>query len=259
MDRPEGQAGARQLNALRTGAILLLALLATLPARAAEIEKRTLTIADGTRTYYLYVPDSAKPAKAPVLLLLHGSYGDGGKMAALWKDIADREGVVLVAPNAAHFDAWRPLIDTPRVLALIINDAGRQTPLDLRRMYLFGHSGGAVYALTLAMMESRAFAAMAVLAGSWRHKNDFKLIDFAQRRIPMKIISGTRDEFFTVASVRATGDGLKAAGFPVEIEIVPGQHHWYDANTAPAVNDSAWTFLKAHALSEAPYFQDYGP
>jgi dienelactone hydrolase len=100
---------------------------------------------------------------------------------------------------------------------------------------------------------------MAIHAGAWRHPDEFKLIGFAERRIPLKIIVGDRDEFFPLRAVRATQDALKRAGFPIEVEIVPRQHHRYNESTAPGINESAWTFLRDKTLGEAPVFTDYVP
>ena len=160
-------------------------LLTACPGQAAEPSRQSLISAGHERNYALYVPDSAHNAKSPLVLLLHGSYDKGEHMVALWRDVADREGVVLAAPNATHYDGWRPKLDTPHFIAEVINDAARRTPIDMRRLYLFGQSGGADFALLLAMMESRAFAAMAIHAGAWRHPDEFKLMRFAQRRIPL--------------------------------------------------------------------------
>ena len=245
---------------LRRALIVAFAFLAAAPARAADIVRQDITISGRERAYYLYVPDTAKGGNAPLLLLLHGSGGNGQEISTLWKDVADREGIVLVAPNAWHNDAWRPADDTPHVIGTVINDAAARTPgIDFCRLYLFGQSGGAVYALVLSMLESRAFAATAIHAGSWRNAHDFKMISLAARRIPLKIIIGDLDEFFTVASVRNTEDALKKAGFPVEVEVVPGQHHPFNAQTAPGIDESAWAFLKTQKLDGPPVFADYGP
>ena len=109
------------------------------------------------------------------------------------------------------------------------------------------------------MIESRAFAAMAIHAGSWRNPSDFKMIGLATRHMPLKIIIGDQDEYFSLASVHETEDALKKAGFSIEVEIVPGQHHGFNTQTAAGTEDSAWAFLKNKALDGPPIFADYGP
>jgi dienelactone hydrolase len=107
------------------------------------------------------------------------------------------------------------------------------------------------------MLESQYFAAAAVHAGAWRQAAEFRAIPFARRKIPLKLIVGERDEFFSVRSVRRTEDALKAAGFPIEVELVEGQRHAYTPEVAPSINESAWRFLSVHKLEAAPVFAHY--
>jgi poly(3-hydroxybutyrate) depolymerase len=178
-------------------------------------------------------------------------------MAALWEIFAAREGIILVAPNALHNDAWHLKDDSPDFLHAIVNDVQSRYAVDRQRLYVFGQSGGAVYALTLAMLESQYFAAVAVHAGGWRSPAEYKVMQFARRKIPLKIIVGDRDEYFSTISVRSTEDGLKAAGFPIELEVVPGQHHGFIAEIAAATEESAWHFLAPITLQGAPIFVQY--
>lgn len=240
----------------RMVACLLLFAVAATAAPAAEMTTQTLPFAGADRTFVAYVPDSAGSA-APVVLLLHGSGDSGANMAALWKDTADRNGIILVAPNAWQEDGWRIAHDTPEFLRAVLDSVEAKYSVDDRRVYLFGQSGGAVYALIMAMLESRYFAAVAVHAGAWREPAEFRALAYAERKIPLKIIVGDRDEFFSASAIHRTESALKAAGFPIKIEMVPGQHHAYTAEIAPSVNDSAWRFLSSQALAEAPGFTVY--
>jgi len=222
------------------------------------IVTRTLAFKNNERVYQLYVPESANGHDAPLLVLLHGSGGSGSYLTNLWRGVAEREGIVLAAPNSLHPDGWRLREDAPEFIAAVVDAVRSANRIDARRIYLFGQSGGAVYALTLAMLESEYFAAVAIHAGAWRQAAERKLTALAARKIPIKLMVGDRDEFFTLASVHATEDALNAAGIPVAVDIIVGQHHWYEAKTAPQINDDAWTFLKPFALERPPRFIAYG-
>lgn len=236
---------------------ILLAGLATAAARA-NCVPQSLTFASVPRSYILCVPTETKP-KLPVLLLLHGSGSSGAYIASLWKDFGMREGIILAAPDSLHNDGWHLKDDSPEFLHAIINDVQTRTAADRRRLYLFGQSGGAVYALTLAMLESQYFAAVAVHAGGWRTPPEFKVMDFARRKIPLKIVVGDRDEYFSVSSEHRTEDALKIAGFPMELELVPGQRHEFSPAIAPATEESVWRFLAPLRLAENPVFVEYPP
>jgi poly(3-hydroxybutyrate) depolymerase len=233
-------------------ALLLLAA----PSRADEkVTKESLESGGGKRTYYLFAPASAK-ASAPLVVLLHGSGQNGLSMLESWKELAGREGLVLAAPDSSDPKGWRIPADGPEFIHDLVETLKRRHPVDPRRVYLFGHSAGAVFALGLSMMESEYFAAAAVHAGAWRRPSDSNVIRYATRKTPLAIFVGDEDEFFPLDAVRATESALKGGGFEVEVKILNGRTHSY-AEVAPDVNRAAWRFLKRHALTGEPKYRAY--
>jgi poly(3-hydroxybutyrate) depolymerase len=239
--------------------LFLLLLLYPFPARASEkILKQSFVSRGRTRTFYLFVPDIIKPGQpAPLIVLLHGSGHNGLSLVEKWKDLASREGVILAGPDAADPSIWSTTEDGPDFLRDLVEELKSKYPINPRRVYLFGHSGGAVYALTLSMLESQYFAATAVHAGAWRQENEYQLISVAQRKIPIAIWVGTNDPFFSLKSVRATHDALQAQGFTIEVTEMPGHDHWY-YDLAPKINQSAWEFLKQYELTADQRYAEYG-
>ena len=199
------------------------------------------------RNYSLFVPPSTTASGAPLLVLLHGSYGNGAAIVDAWRSVAEREGVVLVGPDAREREAWQLRADSPQFIRALIDDVAAKHPIDRSRIYLFGNSGGAVYALTLSMLESQLFAATAVHAGAWRARNEFRAVPYAQRKIPIAIFIGDKDEYFPVFTVRQTQSALEQAGHPVSVTVIPGHSHSY-AQAAAEVNRDAWNFMKANRL-----------
>ncbi|HET7286473.1 MAG TPA: dienelactone hydrolase family protein, partial [Pyrinomonadaceae bacterium] len=128
-------------------------------------------------------------------------------------------------------------------------------PVNPRRVYLFGHSAGAIFALQMSLMESQYFAAAAVHAGALP-QDDMNLIDLAKRKIPFSIQVGDSDELFPVKIVRATSDALKAKGFTVDMIEIPNHDHWY-YDQATKFNQTAWNFLKKYELDADPFYQKY--
>jgi len=129
-------------------------------------------------------------------------------------------------------------------------------PIDSHRMYLFGNSAGAVFAINMALAESEYFAAAAVHAGAFRDPSEFSAIERARRKTSISIQAGDKDQYFAVADVKATGDALKERGFEVEVTIIKRHDHWY-YDMAPKINDAAWEFLKRHELSGEPHYERY--
>ncbi|HJQ33770.1 MAG TPA: alpha/beta hydrolase-fold protein [Pyrinomonadaceae bacterium] len=238
-----------------TRALLLLLTLSPCALAADKISKETIEYEGKRRTYYLFAPASLK-TPAPLVLLLHGSGRNGLSLVEKWKELAAREGFVVAGPDASSSQGWRTPEDGPGFIHELIEALKARYPLDPRRVYLFGHSAGAVFALNLAMMESEYFAAAAVHAGAWRERDEFSVIEKAKRRTPLAIVVGDRDPFFPLGDVRATEAALKGRGFEVEVTVMKGHDHWY-YDLAPDINRGAWDFLARRALEAEPKYETY--
>jgi len=216
--------------------------------------KETIESAGMKRSYYIYVPESVLPMEAaPLLLLLHGSGQNGLALLREWTGLAATEGIVLIAPNSRDRLFWRLDDDGPAFLRDVIDAAASRHTIDRRRVYLFGLSGGAVYALTVSVLESELFAATAVFAGVWRDEASLAIVPHARRKIPISIFIGDRDEFFPPQAVIATEEALKKAGHPVSLTILERQGHSY-AGVARKVNRDVWNFLGGVRLESEPNF-----
>jgi len=233
-------------------ALLILAF----PAQAAVAAKQSVAFDGHDRTYYLYAPDNAG-GPLPVVVLLHGSGGNGLFMLQRWQDIAARERIVLAAPDSLHTDVgWDLRSDGPDYIHAVILAVAAGHPVDFHRLYLFGQSGGAVYALNLAMLESEYFAAVAYHAGGWRKPAEYHFTDYAKRKIPVAAFVGDKDEYFSTPSVQETERILTQRGFPAELHLLPGRVHSY--TDVPAdFHDTVWNFLKSNVLTNTPRYAPY--
>jgi len=219
---------------------------------AAKPQKETLSFGGESRTYYVFTP-SGLAAPAPLLLLLHGSGHDGVSLIDPWQGLAQQEGVILVAPDSSDPAEWDYRKDSPDFLHAVLEEVESKYAIDSRRVYLFGHSAGASYALYLSIVESEYFAATAVHAGSLLEGN-FKLIDTAKRKIPISIWAGTDDASVPLPQVRATRDAFNARGFAVELHEISCHDDNYSA-IAGEVNSAAWQFMRPNKLEKDPDFQ----
>lgn len=220
-----------------------------------KIVKESIVSNQKKRTYYLFVPASVT-APAPLVVLLHGSGRNGLSLVERWKDLAIKEGVIIVGPDALGGGGWSAPTDGPGFLHDLTQELKAKYPVNSRRIYLFGHSAGAVFALLMSMAESEYFAATAIHAGAFRLRDEFQSINQARRKIPLAIWVGTVDRFFPLADVRATRDALRAKGFTIDVTEMPGHDHWY-YDLAPEINAAAWEFLKRYELSNEPRYAEY--
>jgi poly(3-hydroxybutyrate) depolymerase len=236
--------------------VLTLVAAFAVPTFAQKLRKESGEYGGKKRTYYLLVPEQASAEnRVPLLVALHGSNRNGQSIAEKWKDLANKEGFVLVAPDSINSAGWHTPVDGPDFLHDLISDLKAKYPIDARRMYMYGHSGGAVFALYMGLFEPEYFAAVAVHAGALR-REDTDILNRATRKIPFYIAVGTVDPFFPLTAVRATRDLLNQNGYPVQLVEMKGHDHWY-YDLAPKINAEAWTFLKQHKLDQDPRYIQY--
>ena len=238
--------------------LTILALLALAPTISPkdDITKELITSNGKTRAYYLYVPSTIQTSTpAPLIVMLHGSGRTGISLVEKWKDLAKKEGIIIVGPDSLDTRGWGSPQDGPQYLYELVEQLRTKYPVNPRRIYLFGHSAGASFSLHMSLLESEYFAAAAIHAGALSNEDD-GLIELAKRKTPISIQVGDSDQYFPLAAVRATKDRLNAAGFSVELIEIPNHDHWY-YDMAPKINRTAWDFLKKHELAADPKYRKY--
>lgn len=234
----------------------LIVAFAVLLVAAANVEKRTVISRGKNRTYALFVPDAVDAGQPlPLVITLHGSGGNGAAMVDLWKGLAQQEKIIVAGPYSIHSMQWALPDDGPQLFYDVVEDLRRTYAIDTRRIYVFGHSAGACFALQMGLAESEYFAAAFAYAGSLT-PDTYAWTRFAARRIPFALLVGTRDRFFSVGVVRATRDVLAKEGFPVELTEVPNQTHEYYRRSG-MINAAAWKFFRQQSLSVAPSYTEY--
>ena len=216
----------------------------------------TITSGGRKRSYYLFVPDKLK-APAPLVVLLHGSGHNGRSLIDKWQDLAEKEGFIIAGPDSEDPSAWVLGKDGPDFLHDLVEALKSKHPINPRRVYLFGHSGGAVFGLVMSTVASEYFAAVAVHAGAFRSKTEIEMISNVKRKIPISIWVGTCDPFFSLLEVRATRDAFGAKDIVVQVNEIPGHDHNY-YGIAGRINASAWDFLKHVELSAEPKYSPFG-
>ena len=243
------------LSAIVLLAVGQTALANSLTSSKSQITKQTIEFGGKKRAYYLYVPEKVAP-KPPLILTLHGSGRDGSSLVEKWKDIADKEGFILAGPNSMNPARWSSTDDSEDFLRELVQQLISQYSIDPTKVFLFGHSAGAVYALNLSMSQSEYFAATAIHAGSWRSSEELNIVRLAKRKTPIAIFVGDVDQYFPLDSVKKTEELLKSNQFPIEVTVMKGHDHWY-YDLAKDINRNAWAFLKQHSLTTEPKFTQY--
>jgi poly(3-hydroxybutyrate) depolymerase len=182
-----------------------------------------------------------------MIVLLHGSGRNGKSLVDPWIPLAKAEGIILAAPDALDSRGWRVPEDGPDAIYDLMEMLRVTSEVDSRRMYLFGHSAGAIQGLELAALESQYFAAVAVHAGTI-DPGFYPFLDRVPRKIPIAMWVGTNDPLFPVA--------LNNRGFGVQLTEIKGHTHDYYGR-ASEINKQVWAFLQQHTLEQDPHYQQY--
>lgn len=219
------------------------------PISAPENErsaKYTFEFAGKSRTYSVFIPSSEGPL--PAVVLLHGSGRNGQVMIDAWRDLASKEHFIIVAPDSFDPSGWSVKVDSPDFLHAVVEQVEAKHAVDTSRIYLFGHSAGAVHALVFAVIDSHYFAATAAHAGALPPGYEKPIFARVERRMRIAIWVGDRDQFFSVNAVTASKRLFEANGFDVKLTVIPDHDHNYYL-VSDQVNAQAWEFLKKAQLT----------
>jgi predicted esterase len=235
-------------NIVKSSAVFgfLVSILLANPMGGQTATKFNFEFAGKSRTYYVFIPDNSSPL--PVVLLLHGSGRNGQVMVDAWSKLASREAFIVVAPDSSDSSGWSMKSDSPGFFHAVIEQVKARHAIDANRIYLFGHSAGAVHALVLAIIDSHYYAA-AVHAGALPTGYEKLLFSMAERRMPIAIWVGADDPLFSVDAVKATTRLFEENSFHVELSVIPNHDHNYYA-ISDEVNSNAWDFLKKTQLKQ---------
>jgi poly(3-hydroxybutyrate) depolymerase len=188
-----------------------------------RIHKRRLRGQNAGR-YQLYRP-SGDTAGAPVLVLIHGISRNVDELIQAFMPLAERYGVVLVAPlfSEREMPAYQRLgyrrdirlSEPDAVLHSILQEVALQTGAWTERVYLFGYSGGGQFVHRYAMAYPARVRAVVLGAPGWYtfpdHDTAFprglhtgealplRLEPTQFLRIPMAVFVGSEDDQRDVA------------------------------------------------------------
>ncbi len=199
-----------------------------------------LAAADEVMPYRLYVPKRYTPTKAmPLIIALHGlgatedSFFDqyGRRLPAL----AEERGYIVAAPLGYRVDggygvslggpSGDPAARRARELSeqdvmQVLQSVRSRYAVDDRRIYLMGHSMGAIGTWAIAAKTPELWTALGVFSG-------FGVASTARTigGIPQFVVHGDADATVSVGGSRVMVAALKGVGADVQYVEVPGGDH----------------------------------
>lgn len=192
---------------MKRAVVALAVLLMVLQLQPVAAETSTVTVGK-ERPALVVLPDAAATAPQPLLLVLHG-YTSSGEYMDQYLQLrpeAAKRGVVLAFPNGTKEQGtgtpfWQgtsaccnfaqSTVDDVAYLVDLVDEIAAVTPIDRRRVYVFGHSNGSFMGYKLACTRPDVFAAVAGLAGA-----TFAKRSDCRPSVPISILHmhGTADE-----------------------------------------------------------------
>jgi predicted esterase len=183
------------------------------------------------------LPADARP---PLLIALHGAGGDesmflDGYGAGRLKALARANRFVVVSPSTTTFAA------TPVVFDAIVDEMTYCANIDPARVFVIGHSLGAVATSSIAGRRGERIAGIAMIAGS----GAAPLPEWP----PLMLVAGALDPLFPIQRMRTNAEAMRATVPTFTYVEIPHDGHTLVVTTAlPAVVD--WLLaLPARAAS----------
>jgi len=224
-------------NAWLVCVLCVLAALAA-PASAVSVSDHTLERPEGPR-HFIAVEAEGKPkAKRPVLILLHGHGASaaiivglaslGGYKSDAWSSLAERENVLVLAPDGVPASdgkkAWNDCradaptnttVDDVGFIAALIDTALTRFDGDPERVYVYGVSHGGAMAYRAGMELGPRLAAIGVQSGLMAAQSTCPA-----PTVPLSVFveHGTADEIVPYNGGKAGSWFLKGRGTTIGVE-----------------------------------------
>lgn len=176
------------------------------------------------RDSYIYVPEHYRPEQPmPLVLLLHGAGGHAHDGLRILLHLADRAGLILVAP-ASHASTWDIIARRGYGLDLALADralahAFAHYAVDTAHLGIGGFSDGASYALTLGLANGTLFTHVLAFSPGF-------IGPMEQQGVPEVFIShGDEDRVLPIEPCsRTIVRQLREAGYPLTYREFHGEH-----------------------------------
>ena len=236
---------------MTAGLLLLLLGLSAAPPEGApaafplgEIVPRVQCSGDPSHSYALYLPKAYSGNRKWPLLYLYDPGKNGPRAAERFRDAAEHYGWILVSSNDTQSDG--PLAPNVAAVKAMWSDANRRFPIDPRRVYATGFSGGARMAFLLAQkMEGDVAGVIASGAG-------FPDGSPPQKGLRFAVFGAVGNVDFNYGEMRRLDRTLGKLGATHRLAVFEGGHSWCPA----AVCQEAVEWMEIQAMKESSRGRD---
>jgi phospholipase/carboxylesterase len=177
--------------------------------------------------FSMYVPENYSASKEwPLIICLHGGYGEGFEYIMTWLRPARTKGYILLSPKSLG-DTWAMTIGSidVRSVSRMLEQVARDYRIDRSRIYLTGLSDGGIFTYIMGLEHHELFAGIAPVAGALHLAVDPLLRAGKGKTLPLFVIHGVHDFIFPVQFTRQTNELLRSIGYNLKYEELPDWGH----------------------------------
>jgi len=204
---------------------------------AATITSIDMSRPEGARHYLMAEPQQPAAGKRPLVLILHGHAGSANLVFGRerlrvpmqqWLAIADREQVLVIAPDGAkggdNKSGWNdcradattsPKTDDVGFIGALIDKAIAEHGADPSRVYVMGMSNGGGMTYRLGVELGSRLAGIAAMAAVWPAKS---ICPAPSTPLPVMVIHGTADKIVPYGGGDIGGMLLHGRGTSLPVE-----------------------------------------
>jgi enterochelin esterase-like enzyme len=179
--------------------------------------------------YSLYVPENYTPQQSwPLIVCLHGGYGQGNEYIWTWLRPAKSNGYLLLSPKSIGptWSVLQPPLDTRSIQAMM-TEVCETYNVDRQRVYLSGLSDGGTFSYIFGLVSAELFAGIAPIAGDFHPMMDPLLRQKKGIDTPLLVVHGVHDRIFPVETARQACQLFERIGYKVTYRELPDWGHAY--------------------------------
>ncbi len=188
---------------------------------------------DPTQTYELYLPKAFTPDRRWPLLMVFDPRSRGKFAAGLFQAAAERHGWIVASSNNTMSDG--PFEPNVRAVNAMFPDLMRRLPIDPKRIYATGFSGGAILSWVVGLRSGQLAGVISV---GGRPPDNFE-----KDLPPFAVWAAAGETDFNYLPTLELDRVAGRAGVAHRLEPFPGPHSWFDA--AEAERAVAWMEILA--------------
>lgn len=214
-----------------------------------DFGSETIKVGAATREYRLVVPKSVDLSQpAPLVIAFHGMLIDSKDFMPLYtklNETAERHQFLLAYPNAEG-RSWGLTPENVQsdvaFFDALLKKLSTDYHVDANRIYVLGMSNGGYFAHLVARERSKTVAAAASHSGPLGLQTLLGVR--AERKFPVLIIHGTKDQIFPIEWARENRDKYEREGHEVKLVELSGVGHVW--GTKNDINETIWQFFADH-------------